>query len=223
MEDSIPEQIKFTLSKSTFVQGKQCIKMLYLNKHNRKDKKQYSKQTQVVFTLGKEFEQIFRTKFNNSFHLEEIAGKSFHLYSAYTKQLLKESKYQALFEAGFVYNEVLVLTDVIQQNENGSYTIYEIKYTDKLKPVVIWDLSLQYYVCKNVLKNIESFNVVLRGKKGKFKVSDVTKLLERNLEKVEEEVERFKEILRLEKPPEVKIGSQCFRPYECLFFDYCRE
>ena len=215
--------VNHILSKSTFVQGKQCEKMLYLNKYNRNNRKEYSKQTQVVFSLGKEFEQNFRAKFDNGFHLENIAEKKFNLYPYFTVQLLKEAKHNTLFEAGFIYNEVMVLTDVLQVNEDKSYSIYEIKFTDKLKPVVIWDLSLQYYVCKNKLKNIDSFNVVLRGKKGKFKVSDLTKMLEKNLPKVELEIAKFKKILASKNPPDTKIGSQCFRPYECLFFDYCRK
>lgn len=214
---------KHILSKSTFVQGKQCKKMLYLNKHKKEERKQYSKQTQVLFTFGKEFEQKFRTKFKDSFHLEEAVGKKFHLYAGYTEKLLKEKTYQTLFEAGVIYDDVLVLTDVLQLNEDDSYTIYEIKYTNKLKPVVIWDLSLQYYVCKKKLGNIESFNVVLKGQKGKFKITDLTKMLERNFEKIEQEIQEFKELLRKDEAPEVKIGSQCFRPYECVFFDYCRK
>jgi len=215
--------LKHSLSKSTFVKGKQCKKMLFLNKHKKKKSKQYTKQTQVLFSFGKEFENTFREKFENAFHLKEIAKNKFHLYAGYTKELLKTKKYSTLFEAGFVYNEVLILTDVLQQNEDNSFTIYEIKFTNKIKPVVLWDLSLQYYVLKNTLKNIESFNVVLKGKKGKFRINNITKLVERNLEQIEKEVEEFKKILQEDKAPEVKIGSQCFRPYECTFFDFCRE
>lgn len=215
--------IKHVLSKSTYVKGKQCKKMLYLNKHKKKEKKSYSKQTQVLFTFGKNFENTFREKFENAIHLREFAGNEFHLYAGYTKKLINNDMYNTLFEAGFVHNEVLVLTDVLQQNENDSYTIYEVKYTNKIKPVVLWDLSLQYYVCKNVLKNIESFNVVLKDKKGKFRIKNITKLLERNFEEIEQNIEDYKNILLQNTEPEVKIGSQCFRPYECVFFDYCRE
>ena len=112
---------------------------------------------------------------------------------------------------------------MLQQNEDESFTIYEVKYTQKIKPVVMWDLALQYYVCKNKLKNIESFNVVLIGKKGKFKINNMTAFLEKQLDKIEEEVEQFKKVLKLEQAPDVKIGSQCFRPYKCPFFDYCRK
>jgi hypothetical protein len=223
MEDLDKYYRKHILSKSTFVQGKQCEKMLYLNKHKREERKQYSKQTQVLFTFGKEFEQNFRTKFTDSFHLEEAVENKFHLYAGYTEKLLEEKTYTTLFEAGVIYDEVLVLTDVLQINKDDSYTIYEIKYTNKLKPVVIWDLSLQYYVCKKKLGNIESFNVVLKGQKGKYKITDLTKMLERNFDKIEQEIQGFKELLKQDSVPEVKIGSQCFRPYECVFFDYCRK
>tara|TARA_B110000495_G_scaffold202737_1_gene223721 strand:+ start:2548 stop:3222 length:675 start_codon:yes stop_codon:yes gene_type:complete len=214
---------KHILSKSTFVQGKQCKKMIYLNKYKREERKKYSKQTEVLFTFGKEFEQAFRTKFSDSFHLEEAVENKFHLYAGYTEKLLKEKTHTTLFEAGVIYDEVLVLTDVLQMNEDDSYTIYEVKYTNKLKPVVIWDLSLQYYICKKKLGNIESFNVVLKGQKGKFKITDLTKMLERNFEQIEQEIKEFKKILKQESAPEVEIGSQCFRPYECVFFDYCRK
>jgi len=211
------------LSKSTFVQAKQCTKLLYLNKNKRKEKKDYSKQTKVLFSFGKQFEADFRNKFDNGIHLTEILGNKFHYYAAYTEELLASKGDETLFEAGIIYDDVLVLTDVLQQNENGSYTIYEIKFANKLKPVFIWDLAVQYYVCKNKLQNIESFNVVLKGKKGKFRILNVTDLLEKQLEKISKEVVEFKKVLNLDNAPEVKIGSQCFRPYECPFMDYCRK
>ncbi|MGB1018542.1 MAG: Dna2/Cas4 domain-containing protein [Chitinophagales bacterium] len=211
-----------SLSKSTYVKGKQCAKMLYLNKHKPKLKKAVSKQTEVLFTFGKKFETDFRSKFEESIHLTEVLGNQFHLYAGLTEELLETPEPKNIFEAGVFYNEVLVLTDVLQQNEDGSYIVYEVKYTNKLKPVVMWDLALQYYVCKNKLKNLQSFNVVMIGKKGKFKINNMTHLLEKQMESVAVEIEEYKKILKQEKAPEIKIGSQCFRPYKCQFFDYCR-
>ncbi len=210
------------LSKTTFIKGKQCVKWLYLNKHLVKKQNDYSKQKKVALNMGKEFELKFRDKFENAILITDILQYSFHQYAAFTEELLAENTAKTIFEAGIIYNDVLVLTDVLQQNENGSYNIYEVKFMDKIKPVVLWDLALQYYVCKNKLKNIESFNVVLRGKRGKFKISDVTKLLEKEQEKIAQNIEEFKTILKQKNIPKIKIGSQCFRPYECTFFEYCR-
>lgn len=211
------------LSKSTFVKGKQCEKLLYLNKHKKGRSEAVSKQTEVLFSFGKQFEAEFRAKFAEGINIAEVLGNQYHLYAGFTEELLETPEAKNIFEAGVFFNEVLVLADVLQQNANGSFIVYEIKYTNKITPVVLWDLALQYYVCKNKLQNIESFNVVLKGKKGKYKISNVTDLLEKQLATIEEEVEKFKEILLLEKAPKVKIGSQCFRPYECPFFKYCRE
>lgn len=215
-------QRNHVLSKSTFVKAKQCEKLLYLNKHKKGRSEAVSKETEVLFTFGKKFEAEFRQKFAEGINLTKVLGNQYHFYAGFTEELLETPEAKNIFEAGIFFNEVLVLADVLQQNENGSFIVYEIKYTNKITPVVLWDLALQYYVCKNKLVNIESFNLVLKGSKGRYKITDVTSLLEKQLETIAIEVAQFKEVLKLEKAPKVKIGSQCFRPYVCPFFDYCR-
>lgn len=210
------------LSKSTFLKGKQCEKMLYLNKYKKKEASAFSKQTQVSLDYGKSFEASFREKFAEAINLPDVLGNLFHTYAGFTKELLESKTAKNIFEAGLIYKDVLILIDVLQQNEDGSFTVYEVKNMSALKPVVIWDLALQYYVCKNTLPKIESFNVVLRTKKGKLKISDMTKFLDKKLEEVAQEVLRFKAVLDQETVPNIKIGSQCFKPYRCQFFDYCR-
>lgn len=216
-------RIVHLLSKSTYLKAKQCEKMLYLNKYNKKESQAFTKQVQVSLAHGKKFENSFRSKFDEAINLPDILGNLFHTYAGFTKELLGTKTPKNIFEAGLVYNDVLILIDVLQQNENGSFTVYEVKNMSKIKPVVMWDLALQYYVCKNTLENIESFNVVLRTKNGKLRITDMSKLLEEKLVEVAQEVTHFKTILNRESAPEVKIGSQCFKPYKCPFFDYCRK
>lgn len=211
------------LSKSTFVKGKQCAKMLYLSKHQRQDQTPPNKATKILFHYGKTFESNFREKFQDGIHLPTVLGNRFHLFAGYTEKLLKTKSAKTIFEAGILHNNVLVLLDVLQQNEDQSYTIYEVKYTQKIKPVVLWDLALQYYVCKQQLGNIESFNIVLKGKKNTFRISDMQKMLAKKMPEIAKEIEQFKTILQQENAPNIAIGSQCFRPYKCAFFDYCRQ
>ena len=219
------EQLKkeHLLSKSTYLMGKQCPKMLYLNTFHKSEKEAVSKATQVLFSFGKKFEEAFRAKFTLSMHLADTLQHQFHLYAGYTQKLIEEQPQVTQFEAGVFYDEVLVLVDVLQVNPDGQFSIYEIKYTHKISPVVLWDLAIQYYVCKNSLQKIESFNVVLKDKKSGFRIKNMANVLEKEMSKIAIEIQAMKAIIKGETTPQTTIGSQCFRPYRCPYFNYCRK
>ena len=131
----------------------------------------------------------------------------------------KEGKME-LFEAGILYDKVLVLTDVLRKNEDGSYDIFEVKHSEKINSAIAWDLAVQYYVCKHKLHRINTFNVVTRVNETEFLVVDKKEELEEKLDIVRAHIKEFEEILQGFEP-DIPMGEHCENPYPCDFRKYC--
>jgi hypothetical protein len=175
----------------------------------------------VLFDAGRSFEDRFRSSFINAIDLKKIFKNKFHLYSAYTKALVAKGAEINIFEAAFVHDEVLVLTDVLQQESGNTFTIYEVKNSKSLTEVIMNDAAVQYYVCKSVLKNIKAFNIVLATSDGGFEIIDVTAKLEEKMASIPKNIEKLKLVLKDKKAPCVAMGAQCNKPYTCEFIAHC--
>jgi hypothetical protein len=209
------------LSKTTYLKGLQCLKLLYLNKHLPAQKTPPGKETLRLFEQGKFFEKKFKNTFADAFDNQQIGGYNFSSYPEITQNILNSNLTATVFEAGFKYNDVLVLTDVLQKNDDGSYTIFEVKLYTALNDVIIDDLRIQYWVCKSILGNIQSFNVVLRTIDNGFNIIDLTQELNKNTYEVEQNIEKFKTVLNQQIEPVIEMGGHCDSPYVCEFKAYC--
>jgi hypothetical protein len=212
--------MNYLLTKSKYIKGLQCKKALYLDTYKR-NLGVFSPETLNKFKQGRAFEANFKAKFTNGIALDKQLGWAMDKYPSTTKKILAENREIAIFEAGFIHNETLVLTDVLVKNKDQSITIYEIKNMSKLTDVVLQDMSVQYYVCQSNLGNIQSFNIVLNDGKDDFVVMDVTDELQRNRDFVIEHIADLKKVLQSGEP-KIPVGEQCNFPYECEFKAYCR-
>jgi len=227
----IPEKVDFTLSKSTFTYGMQCQKRLFLNKNHPQERTPPDVITQKKFDAGHDFEKSFKDRFKHAVDVKKQLGKNFKQYPRYTFDVLKGSNFEypyfaenkVIFEAGFCYDDVLVLVDVLERDNNENYKIYEVKNYSEIKEVTWWDLSIQYYVLSHILPCIEEFNVVLRGEDGDFNVINVLAELRERLPDIEEKVGSFKQILKRSDIPDISMGAHCMNPYKCDFMEFCKK
>ena len=211
---------KHLLSKSTFVRGIQCEKSLYLNRYKPKEKTPHDSVTMDLFNKGRDFESLFKAQFPEGIDLSEKLGKLIGKYPSYTETLLENNSNITLFEAGFMHDDVLILTDVLHK-EDQEFSIYEIKLSRTLSDTIKWDMALQYHVCKSVLKNIKAFNVVLREDDNKFNTINLKDELEARQTEVQDNILKFKSILAAKSEPPIPMGPQCNKPYTCEFKAYC--
>lgn len=214
----------WTLTKSSFVKGNQCIKYLFLDKHKKQEKTPISKGKQILFEEGRSFEDKVREKdFPNGKNIKDIVG-NFAYFNSYTSHLLTSQGKQNLYEATIIENNVLVMCDIIIKNENELIDIYEIKLNSVLNDAILNDLSVQYFVCKKRFGNkLNSFNVVLSTDEAgdKWSITNLKNRLEDNLADVENKINLFNNILRKDEPS-ILMGEHCNKPYECDFIEYCK-
>jgi hypothetical protein len=173
------------------------------------------------FKKGRDFETAFKDLFPNAVDVKQYHKIVSEKYIDFTQTLLDKEGKMELFEAGILYDKVLVLTDVLRKNEDGSYDIFEVKHSEKINSAIEWDLAVQYYVCKHKLHRINTFNVVTRVNETEFIVVDKKEELEEKLETVRIHIKEFEEILQGFEP-DIRMGEQCESPYSCDFQDYCR-
>jgi hypothetical protein len=225
------KEVDFTLSKSTFTYAMQCIKRLFLHKNYPKERTLPDVETQKKFDAGHDFEKQFKNTFECAVDVKEYLGKNFRQYPYYTFEKLAEigsvypysGGFNVIFEAGFCYNDVIVLVDVLERDNNENYKIYEVKNYSEIKEVTWWDLSVQYYVLSNILPNIEEFNVVLKGEDKDFDIINVLDGVKKRLPLIKEKVIEFKTILSEGKIPSITLGEQCENPYKCDFIEFCKK
>ena len=218
----MPKHSFYTFSKTSFVRGMQCRKMLYLDKYKSNLKTPPDAETLRRFNAGHSFEAVFKSTFPNGVDMKQRFRYPTSEYVNTTIQLLGNKEEVIIFEAAILYSDVLVLTDVLRKNADGSHDIFEVKHSDKINSAIEWDLSVQYYVCKNALRNIHTFNLVNRVGESDFAVTNMLDFAEKHLPEVEQHLSEFRDVLQGFEP-EMEMGAHCDSPYQCDFKNYFKK
>jgi len=216
------------LSKSLYTRGMQCPKSLWLKKYKLEVLTPPDASVQAVFETGNVVGELACQLFPDG--KEVLFTRDYGEMIATTKVLLDEGV-QNIYEATFNYNGILVMVDILHVEPDG-VEIYEVKSSTSVKDIYLHDVSIQYYVLKNLGFHIKSANVVhidssyIRGDAldidALFSVVDVTGdvlELQENIPHVLEEFETYLEDKTNE--PDIDIGSHCNKPYECDAKEYC--
>ena len=219
----LPKKSVYLLSKTTFVKGKQCVKTIYLNKFKPQFKDKPSEDTLKRFKKGRDFETDFKATFDDAIDLKDKFFRQMDRYEQETQAILAAYESKTIFEAAIIFDQVLILVDVLQKNLDGTFTVFEVKVSKALNEAIRWDLALQYYVASSKLKNIAAFNVVLKDENGGFKVIDMTAELALKTEEIKASINDFQQIILSEAEPIIAMGLQCDAPYTCDFKTYCSQ
>jgi len=222
---SILKSDTWTLTKSSFVKGKQCLKYLYLDKHKKHEKTPISKEKQELFNQGRTFEELVRNnEFPDGINIKDQVA-IFEYFNSYTSHVLSTPISKTIYEATIIEDDVLVMCDILFKDENGMIDIYEIKLNTEINDAILNDLSIQYAICKKRFNSkLNSFNLILRtDQNGKnWKVENLTASLEKLTNDVYFKISDYKDVLTKEEPI-LKMGEHCKKPYECEFIEYCKK
>ncbi len=217
-----------TLSKSLYTRGIQCPKSLWLKKYKPEVLTPPDAATLAVFETGNVVGELACQLFSDG--KEVPFTRDYGEMIATTKAWLDEGV-KNIYEATFNYNDILVMVDILHGGPDG-VEIYEVKSSTSVKDIYLHDVSIQYFVLKNLGFNIKSANVVhidnsyVRGDELElhelFSMVDVTGEvldLQDNIPHVLEEFEAYLEDKTNE--PDIDIGAHCNKPYECDAKEYC--
>jgi hypothetical protein len=213
------------LSKSKYIRGLQCDRALWLDVFNPRLAR-YTAEQMRRFDRGRDFEYAFKSTFPDGIDLSAELKRNVDAYPARTAELLDKGDGVALFEAGFLYDDVLVLADVVQQREDGTLDIYEVKSGTALSETYRRDAALQHYVISHC-RAVRSFSIVYNGADGVdgsngFSVVDLTEELAAQHGEIEKNIATMKAILR-HGEPDTPTGQHCLEPYACPYQHYCAQ
>ena len=210
------------LSKSKYIRGLQCDRGLWLDVHNPRLAK-YTREQMQRFDRGREFEYAFKDTFPNGIDISAELRRNVDAYPELTAMYLDKEEEVDLFEAGFLYDDVLVLADVVHRNADGSLDVYEVKSGNVLSDTYKRDAALQHYVISHC-RSINKFCIVYNGVDGAngFNVVDLTEELEDQHDEIAANIATMKEILRHGEPA-TPTGQHCLEPYVCPYQHYCAQ
>ncbi len=222
------------LSKSKYIRGLQCERALWLDVHEPRLAR-YTAEQMRRFDRGRDFEYAFKALFPDGIDLSAELGRNVDLYPARTAELLDLRPCSAaktvLFEAGFQFDDVLVLADVVCQREDGSLDIYEVKSGTTLSDTYRRDAALQHYVISHC-RSIRSFSIVyngmdgengVNGQDGPFAIVDLTAELAAEGDRIAANIAEMKTIVRSTAEPDTPTGQHCLTPYACPYQHHCQQ
>lgn len=225
------------LSKSNFNHYLQCTKYLWLEKFRPELKEATDEQTQHVFDVGNQVDGLAQALFKGG--VSAYDSDNFES-ERLTRDLIKKGHktiYQpttlAKAKPGDAVPRLLARADIIKYNTVArAWDIYEVKSGNSYdKDIHCPDVTFQKLVFEGAGYKInKTFLVHLNGEYVKDGPLDVKKLFMKEdissdvkeAEK-EEKADILKAIAILDQKDEVqvKILSQCGKPYECPFKPYC--
>ncbi len=221
---------EWRLSKSQYVKGRKCLKRVWLYNHKRDLAEDPTEMQELLFQQGNEVGQLAQ-KYFEAGHLIHEDFRDPDGAIAHTAKALKDPSIKTLFEAAFVYDDVLIRVDALRKNEDGSFDLIEVKSTNGVKKEHKDDVAIQKYVLEGSgLAVRASYLMHLNGDyvlNGELNLRELFTLdqLDEEIDDLIAEVPNYLKLIRskldLESEPDSQIGSVCKSPYPCEFKKYC--
>jgi len=218
---------QYILSKSKYLAGLQCPKLLWTHYHAKDQFPAVDVQTQAIFDQGHEVTALAQTLFPEGIEIEGF--EDFEAILNKTQKLVADRK--PLFEPAFRYKNTFARADILNPNKDGSWDLYEVKSSTQAKDVHYPDLAFQKYCyegaglrihrCYLILINNEYVREGEIDPKQLLSIHDVSKEVEPRVAEVEKNLTWMLKTLNQKDCPEIKIGPQCSEPYECPLTGHC--
>ncbi|MDD5593344.1 MAG: DUF2779 domain-containing protein [Candidatus Margulisbacteria bacterium] len=215
------------LSKSKFLEGLQCPKLLWYEYNRKKDLPGIDAATQAVFDEGRRVGEWAQKLYPDGIRIE----RDFDPQRQSQKSIEALKLRQPLFEAGFVYNRAYALADILVPVENDAWDLVEVKSSTQLKDEHYADAAFQKYTYEGAGLKIRGCYLmhinneyVRRGgiEPAKlFTKENITAEAEHRQKTVAQEINSMLEVIAAREMPDVKVGPQCSSPRDCQLEDIC--
>ena len=216
-----------SISKTDFMRGMQCPKMLWLDAH-RSELKIIPPETQRRLDKGNEFGDKAMAMFGP---YEEMTAYIPNTKYPDKKQMVRNTKHhldigtENICEAAFDYDGFYCAVDILHLVEPGVYELYEVKDSPEVKPQFIKDAGYQAWVLDKCGIQLDGVFVVYHydDDADPFEPVDVTDEAVEFKHVVDENIYRLNELKASKGEIMRDMGLQCSEPYECWYRDYCEK
>lgn len=216
------------LTKSKFLWGVQCQKLLW-HAFNAPDQLPDTSTTQqAIFDQGKEVGELAKQLYPGGI---DVGAEDYNFQQALAASLAAVKRRKPVFEPGFVYNGAYARADILNPVGKDAWDIIEVKSSTGVKDVAFLDLAFQAFVYNGAGLKIRrccimhvNSDYVRRGAvdpKKLFTLADVTTEVSTLSRKIETQVDNMFSVIRRTESPEIKIGAHCGSPYTCPLTETC--
>ena len=214
------------LSKSKYINGIQCLKLLWVSINDPARLPEYDSATQHVFDQGHFIGDLAHELYPDGINLHtENIGENL----TETRSSLELCK--PLFEAGFSGKRLYCRVDILNPAINEAWDIVEVKSTNDVKDEQLYDVAFQRHCCQLAGLRINRCHIMHLNrdyiKHGEidphqvFVTEDVTDRLDAFADGLGKRIADMLAVIDSGTCPEVGIGRHCNEPYPCLLQEEC--
>ena len=221
------------VSKTDFVRGLQCPKMLWLYSH-MPEKRVIPEEVQRRLDEGNEFGDRAMGIFGDYVETTVLRPDGRPDYAAMierTKECLEKGT-PVVCEAAFSWYGNFCAADILRRTPTG-YDLYEVKNAPAPRKEFILDLGFQSFLIRKCGVPLERRFLILAGDGAdggtmvevngqKYRIADETEEARRAERIADRNIWAFGKIKKKDAPvPAVEPGERCGVPYRCWYYDYC--
>lgn len=212
------------ITKTDFMRGMQCRKMLWLDKH-RPSLRVIPPEVQARLDAGNEFGDRAMAMFGPYEEMTvyrpgtQIPDKK--KMAARTAEHL-EMGTPVICEAAFIYYNNYCAVDILRKTESG-YDVYEVKNAPEVREQFIRDAAFQYYIMNRCRLKVGRIHIVVHGpdEANPFVPVDITGEAKGLSGWINEHIWDLNRMQKSREEIEMAPGEQCISPYECWYYGYC--
>ena len=215
------------LSKSKYVSGKRCEKLLWLGIYKKEESEDSNEN---VLINGNMVGEYARKLFGDYILIKYDENDISNMINETNKYL--KDKPNIICEASFSYDNNFCSVDILKNDEDG-VEIYEVKSSTEIHESYIYDASYQTWVLSKLGLNVKKTSIVYLNNKyikngnlelnKLFIIEDISNLID--IDNIEEEVSKYKKIINSKEEPNNDLSLNCMKnkkfSYDCPFFKYC--
>jgi len=212
------------LSKSRYLNGLQCPRLLWIASNQPKTIPEPDAATQHIFDQGHLVGELARKLFPVGL---DVPTEDFMGNIAKTKDLVQQRR--PLFEAGVLSDKIYSRVDILNPVNEDEWDIIEVKSSTSVKEVNLHDVSFQKLCWEDSgLKIRKCFLAYINNqyvRNGEinpeelFTLQDISDEVAAASEGIRNRIAHMLEVIGASMCPEVTIGPHCSDPYDCSLTD----
>ncbi len=219
-----------TLTKSKFLNGLQCPKLLWIRCNAPDSIPAPSQRLQVVFDIGHRVGVLATQRFPGGYQVQE---DDFLKNIQETRTLLSAKDPRPIYEAGIKAGRLYARADILAPSLEtpGAWDVVEVKCGTDVKDVYLQDIAFQRYCYEKAgVKVGRCFLMHINNQYVRsgdinveefFALEDVTADIAPLLQKMTELTDGLLKVIDLPVCPHIGIREHCTKPYDCQMVPSC--
>ena len=212
------------ITKTDFMRGMQCRKMLWLDKH-KPQLKVIPPEVQARLDAGNDFGDKAMAMFGPYEEMtvylpgRKIPDKK--KMAEKTQEHLRLGT-KVICEAAFIYYNHYCAVDILKKTDIG-YDFYEVKNAPEVHDQFIKDAAFQYYILTRSCVKIDHIYIVTHGpdEENPFVPNEITEEAKALSPWINDNIWDLNRMQKEREEIKTEPGDQCTNPYECWYYGYC--